>query len=192
MIFASPHNEKWDYEWNYANGIPMTEAGWELFASGSGECSFTNSGQALKSATNNSYRCLRNPDRFNVPSGVMEVTFYAAGFSPPASAQNMRLCLANGANGIQINTSGGVIRLMNNATPGNCTSLGATLNPGQIYTITLTLQNNMGSVTLDGELLISGVDTRSIVYSTNTSIWSQNSNGNFIYIQRVKLKLNRI
>lgn len=104
----------------------------------------------------------------------------------------MRLCLSNGTNGIQICAPSGTIRLMDKSTPAEGTSLGVNLSQGQIYTITLSLQNNVGSVSLDGELLQSGIDVSTILYSGNTSIWSQNADGNYIYIQSVKLKLNRI
>jgi hypothetical protein len=183
--------ETWDYEWDYTNGVSMLNSGWNLVSSGSGTCELRDSGQILSAATN-SYRTVRNPNRFNVSSGVMEVVFYTTGINNGNEYENTRICLGNGTKGIQVCTSNGVFRLFDNNTSGLGTSLGVTVVPRQIYTLRLTLDGSFASVELDGSLLASSVGINTISYSGNTGIWSQDADWYSTYVQSVKLKLGRI
>lgn len=182
--------ETWDYEWDYTNGISMTNDVWTLASSGSGNCELKQNGQLLASAVNG-YRNVRNAN-FNIPIGVMEVVFYTTGIYAGAGNANTRICLGNGTKGIQISTSTGSFHLYDNNSPGNGTSLGVSVVANQLYTVRLTLNGNLGKVEIDGVTVADSVNINNILYSSNTAIWSQNADWWSTYVQSVKLKINRI
>lgn len=188
MILPGDGLPEWDYEWDYTMGL-LSNNGWEKKVSGTASETLTSTGDSLKSS-GNGYVYVHKED-FDVPIGVIEVTFYVTGFAGLAPT-NTRICFSNGAKGIQICSPGGQLRLFDSNIPNKGTILGAKLAGNIDYTLRLVLNGQVGEVWLDGVRLISDVDISTIYYSAKTAIWSQEQNNYETVVKSVKLRKNRI
>ena len=183
--------ETWDYEWDYTKGL-LSNNGWSKATSGTASEYMTSNSCALKSP-NSGYIRINNPSSFNKTSGVLEVVFSCSGFAPTGGKQNFRFCFSNGTNGIQVcawNNKG--LCLMDADSEASITALTSPLSANTDYLLRLILRENVGEVWLDGVCLTNNVNISTILYATNTSLWSQNANNNITHIKSVKLKLGRV
>lgn len=178
--------EIWDYEWNYADGL-LSDNGWSKEIAGIAQELIEETGLVLSSNIN-SYVRLYNSD-FIVPVGVLEVVYSTLRYSPEQGVQNLRICLSNGTNGVQIMENTGYFRLMDSTVSPNKGTPILPFDTSREYTIRLELYLNAYSVFINNSLVYEG-DPDSMVYSNRTMLMQHN--GGSSLIKSVKLKLNRI
>lgn len=181
--------ETWDFEWTYTDGL-LSDNGWSREISGTGSESIDDTGLILRSDLNSFVR-LSNSN-FVMPVGVIEVTCSIPGYSDSNFAQNLRVCLSNGVNGVQVYENTGFWRLMDSTgNPYTGTSLVPFNSSQEYYTIRLELDNDSFSVFIDEDLIYEG-SSSSIVYATKTFVMSQNQYGGASIIKAIKIKRNRL
>lgn len=179
--------ESWDYEWDYSQGL-LSANGWSIGTSGTASESLIDSGVKLQSASSE-YVYARNQAEFNNAVGVMEVVLSANDFRS-GNYVNLRVCLSNGTNGVQIAYNNGYFMAYDNSTFSSCTKLIVAKSKTD-YTIRIELNNGSGNIYINGTPVAENVSASSFPYSGNTSIWSQNQN-NYITVKSVKIKKNRL
>lgn len=180
-----PPAETWDYEWDYSQGL-LSANGWKKTISGNGSETLGTNGVRLLSGGSQDWCRLEKLD-YKAATVVMLLECDIPSITD--GANNLRLCVSNGTNGIQIIQSAGYWRLLT----ADKAQYGTAIKPfatGE-HTVRLQLDNGVGAVWIDGEMCASNVPTSSILYSARTIIMSQGQQG-YSVIKSVKLKKNRL
>lgn len=186
--------EDWDYEWSYMDGVSLTADGWTKESSGNASSSYGQTGQVMQSQSNAYVRLTPPADYQTMTVGVMEVDLIC-NYNEWGN-QNARICLSNGADGVQVFFNGMIagtgkgLKLMDTDPPSSCTLLSAA--PSGVETVLrLEIDNGIGRVYKDG-VLLSEFSTSIVLYAVLTRIWSQNSFNLQTIIKSVKIKKGRL
>lgn len=180
----------WDYEWDYSDGLLENDPSWTKEISGTASSSMTQSGLALSSSSNSYIRYKRTDSDFNVSKGVLEFTLNTGDVY--AEQQNIRACLSNGTNGVQIyaprdgTQSKFVVSTGTGVTAGALFLANYTNNTD--YTFRFEIDGTTAKVMINGEYVAQNIDTTSVNYSANTVFMSQNATGKTWYLKSIRFK----
>ena len=184
---------EWDYEWDYTDGLPENND-WVKATSGSGASSLQSSYVRMQTAGASSYITYRNPETFNMSRGVLEAVMAIT--LPSGATGYSRLCLGNGTKGIHIlvHAPTKTIKLYDNGTIAQSTTIKSNIVSNTFYTIRLVLDGGYGDVFIDDEKVASHVDIKTILYSSNTSVWHQASItvNTYTRLKSIKMKIGRL
>lgn len=185
MIKLQEQSSDWDYEWDYTQGL-LSSNGFTKTISGTEAAEALQEDGVLISSAFGSYI------RFDAVQPTMSVGvgeyLVVLNESNATGAQNLRLCLSNGTNGVQVYVNSSRWRIMNRDNPSAGTIIANAVN-GETYRVRLELGETASDVYINGTKVAENVPNSSTIYCPANRLFQQN--GGSTLVQSVKYKFGR-
>ena len=183
-------NGDWDYKWKYTDGLPSTADGWSTTTSGTG--SFTLKSNCLETKCNNSsYRFYGKSTSATI--GVLEAVVNAPSSSTTGSPRAF-VRFGNSTTALYVYftyNSGRKIKITTASTFASGTNIG-TWDYNFYYTLRLEINNGIGAVYLDNQLVKSNIDMSTCQWPGNIRFGIQNASGLTSQWKSIKYRIGRI
>lgn len=188
---------EWDYVWDYTMGGPASN-GWTLNKTTNAKTSMVDGAVRLETSGNSQYISY-SVDNTNADVGVIEAKMLV---QRRASNDNGygRLCFSNGTDGIHVImvakkddvTSKFLIWDSSNAS--EMTQLGS-FTKNTYYVVRIELNNGVGKVYINGNLVASGIQSNTCRYATKTRFGCEaftEYTNHYAQFEYVKIKVGRL